>query len=742
MKRFFFLCTIAFLSVSANDWLSAQSVPTPRGEVTLPLADYLSLVERVDAAEQAAEARSESSEPAVAALVSQEASIVWPSVGQADFADVTTRFEVLLQGEYPKPVLLPVTGLTWRTEVEPASDVSLRMTDDGLELVASAIGRYQVTVSSRARILQSLGTHRLHVAPLRAPVGKFEVDLPESLLFQASGAVMAEESIRNGRRHVSFALPKGEGATLQVRRDVEGDESEKVIADVAVATIVELNQDGALRHDVLLYRVSRGEMSSFELTLPSGLEPTRLVTDESEAPLVVEGRTVRVDRTEKLSGVGYLVLTSALAQLDTIPLGTIEPGVPVRQRFLILSSSIAAKVVPLPETSFRRVDISDVPPALLDAVTVEMHAAWRLKETEGRPTLRVDVSPQATTIETVIRERESLTLLTTEGILVHRDTFTIQTSATTFELELPPGSKLWSSRVNGTWVRSVERHGAVLIPLGFGSRNVETVEIVSVSERVLPKRRSRLELDLGEMSAPVLLHSWRLLLPEHNAYRYSMGDLKPVVPRGMHSLLPRQEPSQSEHGPISTVLGRGGSSGMRVRVLDEREIVLPGATVTVSNERTGWTGSAISNHDGRVWFASLPSGSYSLSAALSGFATTRFESIPLVSGETPAYAIMLGMATVAETITVTGEAPLIDRRRSGTTSTFRRSRYTGTGPAKPAQRSNETALYRREAGALRRGLTAGVKPIPINIPEDGKLLELVAALPPDSVRVVLDVKPN
>ena len=201
MKRIVFLCTVAFLSVSANDWLWAQSVPTPRREVTLPLADYLSLVERVEAAEQAAETRAESSEPVVATLVSQEASIVWPSVGQADFADVTTRFEVLLQGEYPKPVLLPVTGLAWRTEVEPASDVSLRMTDDGLELVASTIGRYQVTVSSRAEILQNLGTHHLHVAPLRAPVGKFELDLPESLLFQASGAVMAEESIRDGRRH-------------------------------------------------------------------------------------------------------------------------------------------------------------------------------------------------------------------------------------------------------------------------------------------------------------------------------------------------------------------------------------------------------------------------------------------------------------------------------------------------------------------------------------------------------------
>ena len=62
----------------------------------------------------------------------------------------------------------------------------------------------------------------------------------------------------------------------------------------------------------------------------------------------------------------------------------LEIELPVRERFLILSSSIAAEVDPLPAPSFRRVDISDVPETILDAAGVETHAAWRVKGMRNR----------------------------------------------------------------------------------------------------------------------------------------------------------------------------------------------------------------------------------------------------------------------------------------------------------------------------------------------------------------------
>ena len=200
MTRTIVRCMTMLFLVSIHDRLWAQS-ESVRREVSLPLTDYLSLLERVEAAEETAAAEAESEEPVVAELTSQEASIVWPN-DESDFADVTTRFEVLLQGDPAQPVLLPVTGLASRAQIEPEAGASLRMTERGLQLVASEPGRYQVSVTSRAGIEQNLGTKSLRVAPLRAPVGDFELDLPEALLYRTRGAVVSRESVSDGRRVV------------------------------------------------------------------------------------------------------------------------------------------------------------------------------------------------------------------------------------------------------------------------------------------------------------------------------------------------------------------------------------------------------------------------------------------------------------------------------------------------------------------------------------------------------------
>ncbi len=198
---------------------------------------------------------------------------------------------------------------------------------------------------------------------------------------------------------------------------------------------------------------------------------------------------------------------------------------------------------------------------------------------------------------------------------------------------------------------------------------------------------------------------------------------------------------RSAHAYGSTTLGQGGSSGIRARVVDMDRGILPGATVTLRNIDTGWEAVAVANTEGRVWFASLRSGRYSLVGELAGFATKTYEDFRLESGVTPAYLIPLSVASVTETVTVTGEAPLIDTRSAGFATAFRGRRPRSRSSAN--ERSfDESVLYRGEAEGLREGLASGVKPVPVNIPEQGKVIALTAALPPARVSVVLDVKPK
>lgn len=45
-----------------------------------------------------------------------------------------------------------------------------------------------------------------------------------------------------------------------------------------------------------------------------------------------------------------------------------------------------------------------------------------------------------------------------------------------------------------------------------------------------------------------------------------------------------------------------------------------------------------------------------------------------------------------------------------------------------------------EMKVLRKGLAGGIKPLPITIPESGKLLLLTGVLPPEKIGVELEVK--
>ncbi|HBL28259.1 MAG TPA: hypothetical protein DD490_15600, partial [Acidobacteria bacterium] len=62
-----------------------------------------------------------------------------------------------------------------------------------------------------------------------------------------------------------------------------------------------------------------------------------------------------------------------------LPLAAVQPEPEVRSRYLAISSAVAADVRPIPEASWSRVDLSDLPAALSEALTaLDLAAAWRL----------------------------------------------------------------------------------------------------------------------------------------------------------------------------------------------------------------------------------------------------------------------------------------------------------------------------------------------------------------------------
>ena len=115
--------------------------------------------------------------------------------------------------------------------------------------------------------------------------------------------------------------------------------------------------------------------------------------------------------------------------------------------------------------------------------------------------------------------------------------------------------------------------------------------------------------------------------------------------------------------PTTAAAQGGGASStgtIQGRVTDASGAVLPGVTVTAASPSMIGTQTQVSNENGTYRFPAVPPGVYSLTFELAGFNSVRRESIQIALGFTANVNAELTVATLQETVTVTGNSPVID----------------------------------------------------------------------------------
>ena len=120
----------------------------------------------------------------------------------------------------------------------------------------------------------------------------------------------------------------------------------------------------------------------------------------------------------------------------------------------------------------------------------------------------------------------------------------------------------------------------------------------------------------------------------------------------------------------SPALGQVQTGDITGKVTDNTGAILPGATVTLTGTTLIQPQSATTSEAGTYSFPRLPIGTYSLKFELPGFKTVVRESIRLTLGFTAQVDQSLEISTVQETVTVTGESPVVDTKNSGAKTTF------------------------------------------------------------------------
>ena len=100
------------------------------------------------------------------------------------------------------------------------------------------------------------------------------------------------------------------------------------------------------------------------------------------------------------------------------------------------------------------------------------------------------------------------------------------------------------------------------------------------------------------------------------------------------------------------------------RIVDSSGGAMPGVTVTLKSPEALGDFSAISDHEGIYRVGSLPPATYEVKAELQGFQSVVRQAAVRLNGVTQVD-FTLTVGAMSETVTVTGEAPIVDPERAG-----------------------------------------------------------------------------
>ena len=118
----------------------------------------------------------------------------------------------------------------------------------------------------------------------------------------------------------------------------------------------------------------------------------------------------------------------------------------------------------------------------------------------------------------------------------------------------------------------------------------------------------------------------------------------------------------------------GGASTHRHdsgRVTDASDLVLPGVTVTATSPSMIGAQTQVTGENGTYRFPAVPPGAYTLTFELAGFNTVKREGVQIALGFTATVNAELAVATLQETVTVTGASPVIDTSATSVQQNFK-----------------------------------------------------------------------
>ncbi len=112
------------------------------------------------------------------------------------------------------------------------------------------------------------------------------------------------------------------------------------------------------------------------------------------------------------------------------------------------------------------------------------------------------------------------------------------------------------------------------------------------------------------------------------------------------------------------VLAQQTTGTVTGRITDAQQAAVPGVTVTATNTATGFSRSDVTTSEGLYRIAALPVGTYDIKAELQGFKATEHKGVAIVVASSIELPLTLEVGSMSESVSVTAEAPLINKTES------------------------------------------------------------------------------
>lgn len=722
---------VATLVLTAG-FSSAEEKPrppqAPPGTVTLALGEYDRLVER------AARPPKRPESPPLASVLSR-ADLKLRVTGEGARGSFSLDGEVFRSGATRVTLLSGSTVLDARREGKTLPLVSESGTQAA---ILTGPGPFSVTLDWGGPVVSEPGRASFVVpvppagsvrASLEVPGEQAEVRVDPGLITKrtaAAGKTLVEATLPPGRA-ARFSWSARDTATTAAPREVRFLSDVKTLltvgeADLQMAVLVEAT-------------VLDGEPASFDLQIPPGFEVTgasgATLDATSERPGVL-ALTVREPASRRHQ---FLVGLARSTQDGSYPTDAPVASLVGAQRE---TGEVAVEGVGTLELTatergtLRRMDASEASSSLRSLGKDPILAAFRYHRRVGEgPGLTLDVKrfPSASVLAAVAERAQVTTLATTEGRRLTEVSLTVRNHAQPFlKVALPGGSTLVSAEVAGEPAKPVQGEDGTRVPLlraGFRPNGPYTVSFVYLEPGTPFAKKGEAELKLPRLDIPITLLTWELFLPDRYRVKKFEGNAIPEMATTYEAGVAGGVAGGVPGGVVGGVVGglefrmapgAFGAGQIAGRVVDESGAPLPGATVTLSGP--GGQGTSVSGGDGTYRFPPMPSGRYTLTASLTGFAsTTRVVNHP--SSRSLQADLSMKLGSLAETITVTAESPEIDTLQSASQWSYRAGDQAANA-AERGKRKDEVAQQAPSSNVanLQRRV-AGVLPVRVDVPRAG-----------------------